>query len=166
MKSRLKTVIINWHGPFRSLEDITPEQKGNGLYFLWGKTKGQKNHRFQYIGITEQNFTDRFKDPNHRCHELRFPESSIWLGHIHYPSRYKRNLLELGENCLCHFAAPDKNKNKLYQPRKPGCIISQWCTQEGIPRLRRPSLPDYMPEMLWWDTERWRTGNMKVWGLD
>jgi hypothetical protein len=76
-------------------------------------------------------------------------------------------LLELAEHCLVSFWQPTLNNRKtIYYPRDPICFISQWFKKDEQPYLRRPSILIDLPDLLWWDKERWRTGNLKVLDLE
>ena len=57
------TLIINWKGPYSS-DDITDNPElGNGLYLAAGKQKYERgNNSIQYCGITEGNFSSRFRN--------------------------------------------------------------------------------------------------------
>ena len=162
----LRTVVIQWTGS-HSYEQVYYSDESNGVYLLTGKTKYERDNQIQYCGITEDYFRKRINEKHHKLMLIRPDTLSIWLGKIIYPSEFNRSLLELAEHCFVSFWQPPLNDRKtVYYPRDSICFISQWINREGQPYLRRPSIIKDLPDILWWDEERWRTGKLKVEKLD
>ncbi len=159
----LATIIVKWTGPY-SLDKVRHSEKKNGIYLLAGKTKYQRLSEIQYCGITENYFYNRITSKGHKLAKIREDTLSIWLGEIIYPSEFGRWHLEVAEHCFIYFwETPLNEKKRIYCPNRPVCFISQWFTCDDEPRLRRPSIMNGKPDILWWDEERWRTGKLKVW---
>lgn len=159
----LTTVIIKWTGAF-SYEQVCSSSKQNGIYLLAGKRKYERTSQIQYCGITEDYFCNRINSKHHKLSQIKVDTLSIWLGEVVYPVSYNRSFLELAEHCFVSFWQPSLNDRKtIYYPHKSICFISQWFKQKGQSYLRRPSILTGLPDILWWDEKRWRTGNFKLW---
>lgn len=162
----LTTAIIKWTGSF-SLYEVCNSTKRNGIYLLTGKLKFERHNQIQYCGITEDYFCNRINDKHHKLALIKDDSLSIWLGEVIYPTKFNRSLLELAEHCFVSFWQPELNERKtIYYPRNPICFISQWIKKDEHPYLRRPSILNGLPDLLWWDKERWRTGKLKVFGVE
>jgi hypothetical protein len=158
----LKTVVVQWTGNY-SYEQVCDSDKSDGVYLLVGKRKYERDNQIQYCGITEDYFRNRINDKHHKLSQIKPDTLSIWLGEILYPDIFDRKLLELAEHCFVSFWLPPLNDRKtIYYPSDSICFISQWTNREGQPYLRRPSIVRDLPDVLWWDEERWRTGTLKV----
>lgn len=162
----LKTVIIKWTGAF-SYEEVCNSDKRKGIYLLTGKLKFERENQIQYCGITEDFFCNRLNKNHHKLKLIREESLSIWLGEIIYPTNVKRSLLELAEHCFVSFWLPKLNDRKtIYYPQNSICFVSQWLKKDETPYFRRPSIILDLPDLLWWDNERWRTGKLKIWNLE
>lgn len=159
----LTTAIVRWTGGF-SHEQICNSDKRNGIYLLTGKTRYEREKQIQYCGITEDYFCNRINDKHHKLEQIRQDTLSIWLGEIIYPQNFERNLLELAEHCFVSFWQPPLNERKtIYYPRDSICFISQWFNRKNQAFMRRPGILKSLPDVLWWDEKRWRTGKLSVW---
>lgn len=159
----LTAAIVRWTGGF-SYEQVCNSEKGNGIYLLTGKRKYERQNHIQYCGITEGDFCNRINKQHHKLSEIKDETLSIWLGEIIYPQKFDRNLLELAEHCFIYFWQPTLNDRKtIRRPHNPICFISQWFNQNNEPRLNRPPIMKTLPDVLWWDENRWRTGKLSVW---
>ena len=157
----LTTVIVRWTGPL-SLDEVC-EFEGNGLYLLTGKQRYERQEQIQYCGITERRFCERINSMHPKLPLIREDSFSVWLGHIEYPRLFKRRHLEHAEHCFVSFWQPALNdKKRVWNPELPICFISQWFYRDGRPRRNRPSIIRDLPDVLWWDTDRWRTGQLRV----
>ncbi len=158
----LTTVILRWRGPY-TYDEVWESIVGGGAYLLTGRRSYERQHQIQYFGITEGLFADRICRRHHKLLEVRGETLGIWLGTVEYPARYTRGHLEIAEHCFVAFWQPALNtKKKVYHPTEPICLISQWYTPDGEPRRRRPGILGDLPDVLWWDCERWRTGRLAV----
>ena len=158
----LTTVVVHWRGPL-GIADVAKSGTGNGIYLLTGKQRYQWYTQIQYCGITEGPFAQRISSKHHKLSHIRKDTIGVWLGQIDYPQAFDRSHLEIAEHCFVSFWQPDLNVSKsVYYPRNPICLISQWFTPDGEPRRRRPSIIRNLPDVMWWDKERWRTGRLRV----
>ncbi|HGO5824190.1 TPA: hypothetical protein ACK3JW_001899 [Mannheimia haemolytica] len=160
--------LIHWFGPFR-LDDILENNEWKwktGLYLGIGKLKGSRKEReILYCGFCEQSYVSRFK--NH--HKLPFitREQEIWLGQVvstPYPSNngaYKAYLKE-PERLLTYFMQPALNdRNTILIPRV-GTVLNYWFKPNGQSRKRRLSTTLNLPDIISWDGEKWRSGNLRI----
>ncbi len=155
------TVIIKWTGPF-TYDDIKYQPDwGNGLYLATGKLKHEREASIQYCGITEGSFIYRLKN-HHKIHEIT-REQEFWIGTVEYPSEASRHFLEIAESIIIYFWQPTLNERKRFHPPKPTTIISKWFKKDGSPRLRQHPLCKDLDDVLSWDGEIWRSGNLQVW---
>jgi hypothetical protein len=158
----LTTIVVRWSGPF-SLEEICGSKEGGGLYLLAGKQKYERQVQIQYCGMTQGRFCDRINSRHHKLDRIRPDTLTMWLGTVSYPKRYQRRHLAIAEHCLVSYQATALNDVKRYYPREPVCLISQWHTRTGQPRRNRPAILRDFDDVMWWDTERWRSGRLRVW---
>ena len=155
------TIIIHWKGPFL-LEDVQASEFGNGLYLFTGKRKHERIEQIQYFGITEGLYRNRFNNYHHKIFEVT-RDLSIWLGEIAYPSGFNRQHLETAEAILIYFWQPNLNDRKKVTPPKATTLISHWFKPDGTPRIYQKQLYKDLADVLCWDGEFWRTGNLSVW---
>jgi len=159
LTAEYQTIVIEWCGPV-SLETISDWGPG-GLYMFTGKLKGQQYDRIQYIGITEGRYQDRFY--RHHKIDLITRDRKCWVGKVMHPHRLRREWLERAESILIYLVDPKLNsRKKVYLPR-PTAIISHWFTQEGEPRYNRHGIFKKFPDVISWDGDHWREGNLRVW---
>ena len=155
----LKTIIIGWRGPYTP-EDLHLSDLENGLYFLSGRRKYERQDQIQYFGITGGPYRRRLNRWHHAMGQIT-KNPKIWLGQIESPVRFTRGHLELAEGCLIYFWAPNLNRLKLVTPPEPVCLISKWLKHDGKIRKNRLAIYRELPDVLWWDGEYWRKGNLK-----
>ncbi|MEI6707837.1 MAG: hypothetical protein WCK96_11960 [Methylococcales bacterium] len=153
------TIKIHWKGVY-SLDEVNKREDGNGLYLLAGKRKyKQEDSDIQYFGITEKKYKERFSDKNHPIHDIT-RDLKIWLGEVIYPQNFELKHLKTAEAIMIYYWQPNLNtQNKPYPPR-PTTIVSHWFKKDGSPRINQvyKNLHDVMS----WDGEYWRTGNLSV----
>ncbi len=155
------TVIVEWRGPFNLSEVECNPEWGNGLYLATGKLKYERESTIQYCGITEGSFSSRLKS-HHRIHEIN-KEQEFWVGEIKYPTEASRYFLEMAESIVIYFWQPAlNNRKKLYVP-KPITLVNKWFKKDGSPRRRQHTLCKYLDDVISWDGELWRSGNLLVW---
>lgn len=157
------TIIIQWRGPY-TYEQIEADPqlgKSNGLYLISGKIKHQKaDAEIKYCGITETSFLKRFKNDNHKLWDIN-REQQIWLGTILTPEP-TRTYLERAETLIIYFWQPELNTRKKVLLPRPTTVINYWLKEDGTPRFRQHSLTKDLHDVLSWDGEYWRTGNLSV----
>lgn len=151
------TIKVHWTGPY-SIEEI--DEQENGLYFVSGKRKYGRVEQIQYCGITEGRYLNRFA--NHHKLPLVTKDLEIWLGQIVYPTSFNRQHLETAESMIVYFWQPALNERKCYHPPKPTTLISHWFKKDGSPRFNQRSIYKYLHDVLCWDGELWRSGNLSV----
>jgi hypothetical protein len=154
------TIRVHWHGPY-SLDEAGESERGNGLYLFTGKRSYERNEQIQYCGITEGLYKNRFKQ-HHKLFEIT-RELGIWLGEIVYPQDPTRTHLEIAESIIVYFWQPNLNERKKVYPPKPTALISHWFKPDGAPRFNQLSIYADLHDVLCWDGELWRSGNLKVW---
>jgi len=155
------TIIIDWKGPYTYQEVSEMPEMGNGLYLATGKLPYQREAEIQYCGITTRSFYTRFKE-HHKVHEIT-REQEFWLGDITYPIQISKHYLEMAEALIIYFWQPKLNdRGKLYQP-KPLTLMNKWLKKDGEPRYRQHTLLKELEDVLSWDGELWRSGNLTVW---
>ncbi|MFI3220430.1 MAG: hypothetical protein QX189_15120 [Methylococcales bacterium] len=153
------TIKIHWYGPY-FLDEVNEFDAGNGLYLLTGKRKYQREEEIQYCGITEKSFSNRFKN-HHKIPEI-VNDLNIWLGEVAYPSKPSRIHLETAEAIVIYFLQPSINERKKCKPPIPTTLISHWFKRNDEPRFNQLSIYKNLHDVLSWDGEYWRTGNLVV----
>jgi len=157
----MKTIILNWYGPYND-ENIKDEVDfGNGLYLITGMAKRQRFDRIQYCGITERTFLKRFDDKNHK-RLLVTKNREYWLAEVIYPKKVKKDILELAETTLIYFWQTPLNERKKASVPNPTTLINRWFRIDCKPRIYQQKIYKDLPDVISWDGEYWRTGNLDV----
>ena len=155
-----KTVILHWKGPFSFEEIESRSDMGCGVYLATGKLRHKKTKDIQYCGITERSFLKRLKN-HHKVNEIN-REQEFWFAEIVYPRKHSRTLLELAESIIIYFWQPTLNdRKKLSQPRQI-TLVNHWFKKDGSPRRNQHPMCKDLKDVLCWDGELWRTGNLNV----
>lgn len=152
------TIVIHWRGPYRTLAEL---DGGNGLYLLTGRCKGDHQEWIQYCGITEGLYYNRLYR-HHKIEYINDGDLGIWLGQVIYPQDPSRYYLAMAEKILVYFWQPQLNERLRYYPPEPTNLISQWFHRDGRPRFRQLEIYRDLSDVICWDGEYWRTGNLKV----
>jgi len=156
------TVVVKWKGPYE-WEDVCKSESRNGIYLITGKQPRQRKERIQYCGITENKFSARLRQKGHAREAIRSATLEIWLGEIVYPDEFDKSHLGIAEHCFVSFWQPPLNRNLIrYVPSQAVCLISEWFFPDDSARRERPDIIADLPDVLWWDEERWRTGQLDV----
>lgn len=161
----LNVTIVHWRGPFK-IEELGRIECSNGLYMVTGRAKYQKKAWVKYFGITEKSFKSRLTNGSHPTNQGIRPETKeIWIGQIVYPIGYTRDLLEWVEHCLIYIWQPPLNTAKKLVPFRPVCLINQWFHPEEPPvqRKMRPDVVKNQPDVMWYNNDMWRTGDLSDW---
>ncbi len=157
----VRTIMIRWEGP-HTLESVESSDLGKGLYFLSGRRRYERTDQIQYFGITTRKYRNRIKHDHQTLGQIREDTLGIWLGQIEYPRRFTQDHLKLAEACLIYFWQPNLNKIGKIWPSEPVCLVSRWTKLDGNIRRKRESVYKNLPDVLWWDNEYWRTGNLRL----
>jgi hypothetical protein len=156
----MKTIILNWFGPYTFEEVLSDKESGNGLYLATGKRAYERVSKIQYCGITERGFAKRLKT-HHKVNQIT-NDREFWLGKIEYPQNHNREILEVAEKIIVWTWQLPLNEKKKDTPSKPTTIIHFWFNREGLPRKNQLKIYKDFKDVLSWDGEYWRTGNLKV----
>lgn len=157
----MKMITIRWEGP-HTLDSVESSDLGNGLYFLSGRRRYERTDQIQYFGITTRKYRNRIKHDHQALGQIREDTLGIWLGQLEYPRRVNADHLKLAEACLIYFWQPNLNKIGKIRPSEPVCLVSRWTKTNRSVRRRRDFIRKDLPDVLWWDNEYWRTGNLKL----
>jgi hypothetical protein len=156
----MKTIILNWSGPYSLAEVREDRETGNGLYLLTGKRRYERNSTIQYCGITEKTFSERFRN-HHKIFEIT-KEQKIWLAEVEYPKNFDRGILEMAEKIIIWTWQLPSNDKKKVSPSEPVTILHFWFNKNGKPRRNQVSILKGFSDVLSWNGKLWRSGNLKV----
>lgn len=154
------TVIVDWRGPYEKATIKQNSQWSNGLYLASGLLKHKQTEEVQYCGITEGSFATRFA--NHHAIPQIARKLRIWIGEVSYPQQATRHYLEIAESILIYFWQPELNDKKTVYPPKPVTLINRWYKPDRTPRYRQHPMCKEINDVLSWDGQLWRTGNLVV----
>lgn len=157
----MRTFIINWRGAYTFEELESDREFGDGIYLIAGKRKYQRNSEIQYIGITEDSFYNRIK--KHHKKDLVFKDTTFWLGKFEYPKKVDRNILETAEKILIYFWLPELNDKKKTALPEPTTLLNFWFKKDLTPRFNQLKIYRDLYDVISWNGEFWRTGNLNVW---
>lgn len=152
---------MDWRGPYSYAEIEEKPELGNGLYLATGKLKYEREPSIQYCGITEGSFIGRLKS-HHKVHEINRGQE-FWVGEIKYPNEASRHFLEIAESIIIYFWQPALNERKKVFAPKPITLVSKWFKKDGAPRRRQQTMCKNLDDVISWDGELWRSGNLQVW---
>lgn len=155
------TIIVEWYGPYTYDEISENPEWENGLYLATGKLKYEREATIQYCGITEGSFYRRLKN-HHKVHEIN-REQEFWIGEVAYPSNASRYFLEMAESMIVYFWQPELNERKKLSLPKPITLLNKWYKGNCTARYRQHTLCKDLADVLSWDGELWRSGNLQVW---
>jgi len=153
-------MIVKWSGPYDYEEILESPKLENGLYLATGKLRYEREAVIQYCGITEGSYATRFKSHHKIPYITR--EQEFWLGKISYPEDASRYFMEMAESIIIYFWQPALNDRKRVLPPKSTTLVNQWFKKNGGPRYRQHSLCKDLDDVLSWDGDVWRTGNLSV----
>ena len=132
-------LIVDWCGPFASIEDAKGAardfQLGEVLYLATGKRRYQRHSTMQYVGISNDP-ESRFTKNHHRLPELT-KSFALWIGEIsshgiagrraqRHPVAHGR-AVELAEWALAYFLALPLNvKKRKTPPPESVMLMNRW----------------------------------------
>lgn len=155
------TVIVEWRGPYSYAEIEENPDWGNGLYLATGKLKYEREATIQYCGITEGSFIGRFKN-HHKVHDINRAQK-FWIGSVKYPSKVTRYFLEMAESIIIYFWQPTLNERKKISIPTSTTLINKWFKKDSSPRRIQHPMCKHLDDVISWDGELWRSGNLQVW---
>lgn len=156
-----KIFILEWYGPFNSVEDLkrwenAHSEEGFGIYFISGKPPYKKIPR-SYVGISVNRnglISERYTSDNqHHIHELR--DKEFWIGRFFDKRRRTRKNYDLCETLLVSFLQPELNvRKKSYYPSDDIALINRWYTKELHIRQNRVCLAQIdVPDVIILDSD-------------
>ncbi|OGX86385.1 hypothetical protein [Hymenobacter glacialis] len=162
----LETVVLSWKGPY-TFAELQQIDEGNGVYLLTGTKKYSHSQLISsevlYCGITQQKFRVRINQKHQKLPKIKSAHLRIWLGCLLYPAAHTRRHLELLETCLISFWQPELNeKKRANNPKTPICLVVKWCKQDGTAYKRFPQDISNLQDVIWWDCNDWRVGDLKL----
>jgi hypothetical protein len=153
-------IVIHWKGPY-DLEQLDNKSHGSkGIYLFTGKAKFKQSEGIPYCGITEQAFYTYLRSHRQKANITR--NRRVWIGKIKHPTNITRDHLEHAEKIIIYYMQPDLNTQKKVNFPDHLVLISHWFKPNGDPRKRQLGPIIYLPDVICWDGECWRTANLKV----
>jgi hypothetical protein len=87
----------------------------------------------------------------------------IWLGKLQYPVNFDRSDLETAEKIIIYFWYPRLNDRKKVSPPTKTTLLNFWFKKDHTPRINQLEIYRNLFDVISWDEENWRTGNLSVW---
>ena len=156
----MRIFIINWYGAYTFQELEYVKELGNGIYLITGKQKYERIPKIQYCGITEGSFYSRIK--NHHKKDSIYTDQNFWLGRFSYPKEVTRNTLETAEKMLVYSWQFSLNEKKKLSLPEPTTVLNYWFNRNHEPRFNQQKIYRDFSDVISWDGELWRLGNLKV----
>ncbi len=166
--------VIEWMGPYKSLDDICNRKDTADccIYLITGHDSRESNG-IKYVGITKRLPEKRFSDKDHQRKPIR--EKLYWTGRfsvLAYNNLEKprnRARAELVEHLIIKYLFDSNvnidNKDKTQSlPKKPIGIISKWQKREtDDARLNKPRILRMLPDILLYsDNKFWSAPKMRI----
>lgn len=142
-----KMFVIQWYGPFETLEQLKNWENTNNtsysfnLYILTGIEKSQRRYS-HYCGITEQEYIFKRLSKNHDKFPLIVRSRNIWVGRIADSKLAMRKNIELIETLIISYWQPKLNDSKKkFYPNESVGIINKWYNkqQKSLQNRRFPA---------------------------
>ena len=160
----MKTLYVNWYGPYTS-EDIEggnqcsddkPNLSGEGLYWIIGKPPRARRLHY-YIGKTTNTYTIRFY--NHQKLKYLERDRKIYLGKVVHPMQYQYQNIDIAESMYIYFSQggciASENERKTQKAIETDCVIvSQFFKEDGTTYERLPKWLRIVPQFMLWDAEQ------------
>lgn len=112
-----KMFVIQWYGPFETLEQLKNWEKNNNtsyvfnLYILTGLKKSHRSYS-HYCGITKQEYIYHRLNNKHDKFPLIKRDLNIWAGRFADSSHVNKENAELVESLIISFWQPELNDRK------------------------------------------------------
>ena len=131
----IKTYMIHWFGPFRSIDEVAVWEKQNSnhvcnLYLLAGKKPYARMTRHYYCGKTIQGVHKRLNNLGHHIEELKEVEE-IWMGCFRNINPENEDILIIEKIVTAYLTQVVGDKkmlnaiNKCF-PKNQICVINRW----------------------------------------
>lgn len=160
--------LIQWVGPFSSLNDCSKWEKDNScrdceynFYYAKGKRYKEKKPSF-YIGKSEmKDVCDRMKQSTDPVAKFRKNDSlEIWIGRFSKPEhRSNHNLVEIAEWAIIYSFEKRNpklksrliNEKKRKEPKDFCCVVNQCFDKKSLEmREKRSNAMTYIPSMVFY----------------
>lgn len=147
MTDLTKMFVIQWYGPFETVEQLKNWEKTNNtsysfnLYVFTGIEKSQRRYS-HYCGITKQEFIHQRLNCKHDKFLLIKRNLNIWAGRFADSLHANKLNAELVESLIVSFWQPDLNiRKRIYLPAQSVGIINKWYNkqQKSLQNRRFPA---------------------------
>jgi hypothetical protein len=81
---------------------------------------------------------------------------------LEYPTRFQRKHLLTAENLIIYYWKTEYNAQGHVSLPPPTCLVSSWFKKDGQPRRNRLSFLRDLPDVIWYDGDNWRGGNLNI----
>ncbi len=153
--------VIEWMGPYKSLDDICnyDDTMMCRFYLLTGRL-GRETNGIKYVGITKRYPEQRLSDKDDLKKQEMIKEKQYWVGRFSVSSYNNldkprnRNRAELIERLIIRYLYESNvriiNTNKTQSdPENPVGIISRWLKKDtNALRSNKPSVLQVLPDVL------------------
>ena len=161
--------VIEWMGPYMSLDDICNrvDTADCCIYLITGHVSRESNG-IKYVGITKRLPEKRFSDKDHQKKQIK--EKQYWAGRFSVLSYNNldnirnRARAELVEHLIIRYLSSlpklkilNEKKTKTY-PKKSIGIISRWQKKyTDDARFNKPSILRMLPDVLLYSDKEFRS---------
>ena len=156
-----KLYVLEWYGPYESIEDIWNDSgtEDCSIYLITGKEKYERGQEhIKYVGITERYPAKRLSDKDHREKQQLISYKKYWVGRFSRSSHKNSRLnAELIENLFVHYLyisgeriINDKKLKKV--PEVPLTVVNRWLLKNNdLHRVNKPNRLSSLPDVLLFD---------------
>jgi hypothetical protein len=154
--------VIEWMGPYKSLDDICNRKDTANccIYLITGRLNYERAKSIKYVGITKRLPEERLSDKDHQIKQNQIKEKQYWAGRFSVSSfnnldkARNRARAELVERLIikylydCHLKIVNIEKTQRYPSKSIG-IISKWQKRyTDDARFNKPSILRALPDVL------------------
>lgn len=169
MEEIKKIYVLEWYGPYDSIEDIWNDYdtEACSIYLITGKEKFERGpEHIKYVGITERDPAKRLKDKDHKEKQKLISYKKYWVGRFSRSSnKNSRTNVELIETLFVHYLHISEEKiindKKLKKrPETPLVVVNRWFLKShDYHRMNKPARLSSLPDVLLYDGDEY-------WGAD